>query len=269
MDTKTTDLVPQDPFLMMERLDEEQILDEIKGRAIDTLVYEIRQGGQVVTGLSLSGVREVARMMNANNRAKIGVTDKEPIVIETDEHIEVRIYAQDVMNGGGWWGIKRQPKKYIDRDGNEKPNPFAYEQALAKAQRNAVRGLIPEWYAREMIATFRGSKARIIDNQAKQQVAVKSQAEKQTAKKPSIKILTREYNTLVKEIGALTYYQQNGQPDTYHIIGAVGKLGYTEITDANIAEVKTMLVQYAKDQVALKEAEMVKPEAEETETEES
>lgn len=144
-------LVPSNTFDMMERADEQLVLDEIKGRAMDALVYEIRQGGQTVTGLSLAGVRETARVMNANGKARIGISDREPLITETEDYYEVKVYAQDVMNGGGYWGLKRQSKKY----GNGTVNQFALEQALAKAQRNALRGLIPEWFTKEMIDAFR------------------------------------------------------------------------------------------------------------------
>lgn len=142
--------VTETPFESFESADEQMVLDEIKGRAIDTLVYEVRG----VTGLSLAGVRETARMMNTKNLARIKISDHEPVVIETDDYFEVRVYACDEMNGGGNWGIKRQDKRYD----NATKNQFAYEQALAKAQRNALRGLIPEWFVKEMISQWRDQK---------------------------------------------------------------------------------------------------------------
>ncbi|MBA2705850.1 MAG: hypothetical protein H0U60_18595 [Blastocatellia bacterium] len=145
------------PYEEMEKMDEQMVLDEIKGRAIDTLVYQIPQGGSTITGLSLSGVRETARVMNKQGQARIRISDKEPTVIETDDYFEVRIYAVDEMNGGGNWGIKRQEKKYA-RGGL---NVFAYEQALAKAQRNAIRGLIPEWFVKQMIDSWIRAKSGV------------------------------------------------------------------------------------------------------------
>lgn len=141
------------PFEEMEKADEQMVLDEIKGRAIDTLVYEVRGA----TGLSLAGVRETARVMNNKGQARIRISDKEPTIIENDEFFEVRVYGVDEMNGGGNWGIKRQAKKY----GNGTANEFAYEQALAKAQRNALRGLIPEWFVKQMIDTWRMEKSNV------------------------------------------------------------------------------------------------------------
>jgi hypothetical protein len=156
---------PQDPFSEMERMDEQQVLDEIKGRAIESLVYEIRQGGQIVTGLSLAGVSEVVRTMNANGKSRLGISDREPIVTETEGYFEVKAFAQDTQNGGGYWGIKRQPKTIQKRDGSNQADTFALEKAMAKAQRNALRRLIPEYFAKEMIAAFRQrGNAQVVEN---------------------------------------------------------------------------------------------------------
>ncbi len=152
-----TGLQVVDPYQEMERADEQMVLDEIKGRAIDALVYEIKQGNETVTGLSLAGVRETARVMNKQGQGRIHVSDKEPTIIETEDYFEVRVYGVDEQNGGGNWGIKRQDKKY--RNGNL--NQFAYEQALAKAQRNALRGLIPEWFVKQMIDAYRAETGRV------------------------------------------------------------------------------------------------------------
>lgn len=166
---ETTSIAVTTPFDEMERADEQMVLEEIKGRAIDTLVYEVRG----VTGLSLAGVRETARVMNSKSLARIKVSDKEPVVIETDDYFEVRAYGVDEMNGGGNWGIKRQAKRYDDG----KPNTFAYEQALAKAQRNALRGLIPEWFVKQMIDAWRQrGNVRVINGNGQNGQAAASKA---------------------------------------------------------------------------------------------
>ena len=141
-----------EPFSVMERADEEQILAELMGNFLDEFVYEFEQHGRKVTGLSLAGVRETVRYMNKNGIARISISDREPKVREEDDWIEVWVYAKDELNGGGAWGIKRQIKKYV----SGKINEFAMEQALSKAQRNAQRALIPENYVKEMIAKFKG-----------------------------------------------------------------------------------------------------------------
>jgi len=141
-----------EPFAIMERADEEQILAELMGNFLDEFVYEFEQQGHKVTGLSLAGVRETVRYMNKNGMARISISDREPKVREEDDWIEVWVYAKDELNGSGAWGIKRQVKKYVSGRINE----FAMEQALSKAQRNAQRALIPENYVKEMITKFKG-----------------------------------------------------------------------------------------------------------------
>ena len=44
------------------------------------------------------------------------------------------------------------------------------------------------------------------------------------------------------------YYMKDDNPNTFRMVGAAGKLGYTEITDANIGEVVAALKKYAAEQ---------------------
>lgn len=134
--------VVNDVYHQMDRMDEQQILDEIKGASLEKLVYI---SGNIKM-LSLAGVREAVRRLNAGGQARIRITDREPIVTETDDYVEVRVYAEDALNGGGSWGFKRQDKKTA--------RGFALEMALSKAQRNALRSLIPEQWVVEMLSAF-------------------------------------------------------------------------------------------------------------------
>ncbi len=53
--------------------------------------------------------------------------------------------------------------------------------------------------------------------------------------------------TRLKELSAaVPYYKPNG----YHALGAAAKLGYSEITDANLDAVLDALTNYARDQKA-------------------
>ncbi len=140
----------EDVMETFDKLDEHQAIAELKGEYLEQYVYSFKDKGVEVKGLSLMGVRETAREMNKRGFAKIAVSEREPVVIENDKYIEVRIYAKDELNGGGYWGIKRQQKYFST--GSE--NRFAIEQALSKAQRNAIRGLIPEPFVKEMIAEY-------------------------------------------------------------------------------------------------------------------
>jgi len=144
------EIKPEDVMETFDRLDEQQAIAELKGQYLEQYVYNFKDNGIEVTGLSLMGVRETARELNKRNLARISISEREPIIIETDDYVEARVYAKDELNGGGYWGIKRQSKKYST--GTE--NKFAVEQALSKAQRNALRGLIPEPFVKEMITEY-------------------------------------------------------------------------------------------------------------------
>lgn len=145
-----TDTGEIDPYTEMDRMDEEQILAEIKGASLEKMVFV---SGNIKM-LSAAGVSEAVRRLNSGGLARIEVTDREPVVIETDDYIEVRVYARDLLNGGGTWGIKRQDKHATRKDGSTYPDTFVLEKALGKAQRNARRSLIPEHWMREMIIAF-------------------------------------------------------------------------------------------------------------------
>lgn len=149
--------LPADPesvaFQRFDAEDDQQILAQIQGRnldILDRLVYSYTdRRGAVITGLSLTGVRETVREMNRRGLARIRVTSAPPIITETDDYIDAIVYAEDELNGGGSWGAKRQGK----RAGNY-VNPFALEQAISKAQRNAMFALIPAAHVAEMIREY-------------------------------------------------------------------------------------------------------------------
>lgn len=149
--------LPADPdsaaFQAFDAEDDQQILAEIQGRnleILDRMIYSYSdRRGNTVTGLSLTGVRETVREMNRRGLARIKVTDAPPIIRETDDYIDVIVYAADELNGGGAWGTKRQQKAT-----GSYTNPFALEQAVSKAQRNAMFSLIPAAYVVEMIREY-------------------------------------------------------------------------------------------------------------------
>jgi len=77
-------------------------------------------------------------------------------------------------------------------------------------------------------------------------------AESPNKKHPVVK--TGKWQSALKRIGTSTYYQDNGGVDTWHILGVAAKLGYTEITDANIEEVEGMIVRYAVENTEAQQA---------------
>jgi hypothetical protein len=139
-------------FETFDKMDDEQVLAEIKGNFLQEFIYSFTDSkGNKITGLSLIGVNETVRELNRRNLASIAESETPPVIVETDDYIQISIYAKDTLNGGGAWGIKRQPKtqgKY------NTVNPFALEQALSKAQRNAKRKLIPEKLMQEFVLLY-------------------------------------------------------------------------------------------------------------------
>lgn len=153
-----------DVFRVMDAYDEAQILDELEGRPSDKMVYSFSQGGQLVTGLSYSGVSESVRTLNSRGLTQIRTAkDVEPRfreVQETDEHgevvtyVECLVYVEDARNGGGDWGLARQPKFQKFKDTKRTPalDKFATTKALSKAQRNGGLVLVPLAFREILIA---------------------------------------------------------------------------------------------------------------------
>jgi len=145
---KPTDITPAktlrpEDFEEFERRDEEQILAEIQGRVIEEMVYSFRSGGRTVTGLSWVGVKEIAR--------RYGQVDVDLVEIrDTPEAWVAVVKARDRERGTGILGVSTQAKVMDTREG-PRPDPFALQKAMSKAQRNAIRALIPETFIKTVV----------------------------------------------------------------------------------------------------------------------
>lgn len=150
--TRVRGEISQDIFVAMDRLDDEQIIAEMRGLSLNEYVYEFEESGQKVRGLSKAGTDDASRLM----AIKYG---------EILREVEVTLEMQDeeygyfkakvtrfVIGADGVErelesaiGQKRQGKFIIRRDGsNGGPNRFWYEQGGQKALRNAKQKLMPE-----------------------------------------------------------------------------------------------------------------------------
>jgi len=146
-----TEIQSNDPFREMDRRDEEQILAELEGKYLEEFVYQFHQGNRTVTGLSWAGIKEIAyRMGNIN-------VDLERFE-ENETHFSIFVKATDSERGNTRLGVYSQPKTMKRRDGSEEPDQFALQKALSKAQRNAMRALMPEQMLKVWISTFLGYK---------------------------------------------------------------------------------------------------------------
>lgn len=181
------DLVVADPgdeagvFVVLDRHDEAMILDEFQRRALDVMLYDFPQGGQRVVDLSVQGVNECIRLMNNTGKCSIAIdreagVEWERELMDTDfapgvKHITATVFARDARTGYGQYGTFSQPTqmkltdrtlaarrkagKFVPEDGIMS-DPFARQKALNKAQRNALRAMIPEALRQTLIAQYRG-----------------------------------------------------------------------------------------------------------------
>jgi hypothetical protein len=134
-------------FHEMEKRDEEQIIQEMRGQYIEEFVYQFRIGGRTVTGISWAGIKEVAY--------KFGGIQVELVELkETENAYTVIVKAFDEKNNASRLGVSMQPKKMKLQSGEMVDDEFALQKAVSKAQRNAIRPLIPETMLKIYIEKF-------------------------------------------------------------------------------------------------------------------
>jgi len=121
-----------DEFQIMEHKDETQILAELQGSFLKKFVYSFKVGKRAVTGISWAGIKEIAYRLK-------GIDTEIQKFEETETHYIFIVKATN-KDVGSRLGVSNQPKM----DGKGNPDQFALQKALSKAQRNAIRGVIPE-----------------------------------------------------------------------------------------------------------------------------
>lgn len=158
---KTEKVKEVDPFVIMDRLDDEAFLEEMKGRVVDTWAYSFFQDGKEVTGLSKVGVDQACREM-AKGGEVIREEKVEYAVDPTDKRfmLFVGTACRLVVSKDGkevcldrTIGTKRQCIYIITRDGiTDRVNPFWFEHGAMKALRNARMRLLSEEIKTKVIA---------------------------------------------------------------------------------------------------------------------
>lgn len=163
------------PFLLMEQADEEQILAEMKGEIIKEFVYSFPQGGKEIVGLSKTGVDNACR--EASKKGEFFRVIDMPQIQQDGDYINVIVKVgrytlhpetrQEIMIDSTL-GAKRQWKKMKLQDKSIVADPFWFEKALSKAERNAKRKLLPEKLIVELIKEYRKQgKVRVLQTQSK------------------------------------------------------------------------------------------------------
>jgi hypothetical protein len=159
------EIVPWRPFEIMERVEDEAVIQELRGEVIETLVYEFSdRDGRRVVGLSKAGVDRVASEMAMKGEV-LRELDFE-LIPDADSVTAVVKAGRFAVSQDGReilletvFGTKRQPRKReiyvrgkdgkpIIKDGQPlkrlEEDPFVVEVAMVKAARNAKRRLMPE-----------------------------------------------------------------------------------------------------------------------------
>ena len=144
------------PYIQMEMMDENQIINDIEGRipnAAEKMVYSFidKRTGKPVYGLSWYGTKVVFRDLNKKKITQISVTDK-AIISQGQGYVDVMVYAYDSKTKIGAWGGSRGKDKMRLKTGEMIDDNFPSAKAVSKAQRNAVNQLFPAEKVAKMIA---------------------------------------------------------------------------------------------------------------------
>jgi len=143
-----------DPFRVMDKLDDDLFLEEMKGRIVDTWAYSFNQDGKEVRGLSKIGVDQACREMakkgevirEENVEYAIDPTDKRYILFKgSASRIAVSKDGVEIVLDRTI-GTKRQCVFVITKiEGiTNRVNNFWFEQGSMKALRNARLRLLSE-----------------------------------------------------------------------------------------------------------------------------
>ncbi len=126
-------------YEVVDQVDDQAIIELMTGQTIQDYVYSFKQGGRTVEGLTLAGINEAA-----NRRG--GIQIEEVKYEERDHSWIATAKAVDTITGSSRYGAYEQPKMAGSRQ-----DPFAFTKAIHKAQRNAIKQLIPVPVIREVL----------------------------------------------------------------------------------------------------------------------
>lgn len=143
-------------FKEIERRDEAQILQDLHGKTIDALFYEFTQSGRLVVALSWAGVKYFTLQLGhvSIEEVKIdeGTDSYKAIAWAYSKERDLRVMGAAEQSKVEPWG--NPPKK----------DQFALAKVVSKAQRNALRNLLPETMIAE---AYKQWKERVIKTEAK------------------------------------------------------------------------------------------------------
>ena len=130
-------------FQQLDQLDEQQIVAELQGALLDQYVYSFQSNGRQVVGLSWAGVKAVAN--------KLGPVTCDLLELRDTDESYICVVKASAPDGTQRIGAAEQSKTF-----KSKSDSFALPKAISKAQRNAIRALLPETLITEMVKAYRG-----------------------------------------------------------------------------------------------------------------
>ena len=134
-------------YEVVDQVDDQAIIELMTGQTIQDYVYSFKQGGRTIEGLTLAGINEAANRRGGIQVEEIKYEEQENSWIATAKAI-------DTITGSSRYGAYEQPKMNGSR-----PDPFAFTKAIHKAQRNAIKQLIPMPVIREVLNFYLRGKA--------------------------------------------------------------------------------------------------------------
>ena len=138
-ESNKNEMVPVAEYEVLDQVDDRAIIEMMTGQAIEDYVYSFKQGGRTVEGLTLAGINEAA-----NRRGGIQI---DSVDYEEREHSWLAIAkATDTVTGSSRYGAYEQVKAMGNRS-----DPHAFTKAIHKAQRNAIKQLIPVHVIKEVL----------------------------------------------------------------------------------------------------------------------
>lgn len=137
----------QDEFLVMERMADQEIVDQLRGKLLPAYVYSFKSpNGDQVVDLTKDGV-----FAFANLKKGIRLDREWDNFKETEAEEFMCIYrAEDVNTGDTREGSATQPK--FDHKGVK--DPYAFAKCTSKGQRNALRHILNVDAWRQLILIF-------------------------------------------------------------------------------------------------------------------
>ena len=135
----TTELVEYEGGNMLTA---SSFLIDIKIELFSDYLYSYKKGKDTIVGIDSDGVRHIASDLG------VGIDSCE--YTETEDYYEVKATAIS-RDGRRYFAVRRQQKIIKTRDGKEFEDRDALAKAFTAAQRNALRGLVPDKMIKNLI----------------------------------------------------------------------------------------------------------------------